>query len=411
MLFSAGYPSLGRYLPLESTDSPKTKDDFAPVRHLDPSSVYTSPSADRSGRLGRPSQVNPPNEFSTAGNGRFSHAGSDSYCHLSSVETPSAFYATHSGIPPEHRPPLEKLARSEAKTKGDFNSDLGDPINRVLSMGTTELLRAPSETKTLSFPLERLTRGEPLPRSCNKTLYQSPSIHREEDRDKVIFELDVPGFNISDLEILLYEDKLTVTGSRKTQWGDTVIFCNQFGVNPDVIDTSPEEEEPSSITADLNSDGILSISLRKKEQSSRCVIPIQNAATTARKCPLQADVPSKVDHATTTTLPVPKKGVLLQTPEGAPMSATSRNKASQTEKKERRLRKILPKSRGNTTSTTWRKGFLLSKRERMAADQARECSSGKKKATSAIKRGFLLSKKKVDDASKNKRHEIPKSHK
>jgi len=116
--------------------------------------------------------------------------------------------------------------------------------------------------------------------SSDKTCHQQkkPSIyfqrriptHRSETDDSVMISLDVPGFGADNLNVTIEDHCVLVKGKRQNRMNDTFIVFQRFSLARDSFD-----EE--SIKADL-SDGVLDITLEKKQVPKVRVIPIRTAA-------------------------------------------------------------------------------------------------------------------------------------
>ncbi len=99
-----------------------------------------------------------------------------------------------------------------------------------------------------------------------------PSYHIHSDKEKVQVELDVPGVNLSDINVSVENDKLlSVTGSRKTKNKDKetseLKFHKRFDFGEDVIDTS-------KIIANL-ANGVLRVTLPKLPSVSAAPVDVK----------------------------------------------------------------------------------------------------------------------------------------
>jgi HSP20 family molecular chaperone IbpA len=154
-----------------------------------------------------------------------------------------------------------------------FTTRSGVPAEDLLAF----LAQLASESDTPNEPAKKVTNKNP-PKSTNdatlttggknRVIAHSPPTYREEDDDKILVSLDIPGFNESNLEILLEDNVLTVSGQRTNKWRDTFVFRHHFPVNPEVVNS-----DPSTISAELT-DGVLSVSLLKRKAPKPRVIRI-----------------------------------------------------------------------------------------------------------------------------------------
>jgi HSP20 family molecular chaperone IbpA len=145
-----------------------------------------------------------------------------------------------------------------------FTTRSGVPAEDLLAF----LAQLASESDTPSEPAKKATKETPskttkeatlTPSGKNRVIAHSPPTYREEDEDKILVSLDIPGFDESHLEIVLEDNVLTVSGQRTNKWRDTFVFRHHFPVNPEVVNS-----DPSTISADLT-DGVLSVTLLKRK--------------------------------------------------------------------------------------------------------------------------------------------------
>jgi HSP20 family protein len=90
--------------------------------------------------------------------------------------------------------------------------------------------------------------------------------HVEETTDAYFIELDAPGFKREDISISVDNRMLTIEGTRK---GRTSLSLKR-------VFSLPDEVETSSIAAQMR-DGVLELSLPKKEQAKPKQVAIQEA--------------------------------------------------------------------------------------------------------------------------------------
>ena len=91
-------------------------------------------------------------------------------------------------------------------------------------------------------------------------------MHIEQNEDAIILQLDVPGFNGNDLNVVFENGVLSIAGTRCNKFGYSAKFARRFPLEDSRIQTE-------NISADL-SDCVLTITFPKKQVTQRRVIPI-----------------------------------------------------------------------------------------------------------------------------------------
>lgn len=111
-----------------------------------------------------------------------------------------------------------------------------------------------------------------------------PDFEIKETKDGYLFKADVPGVKVSDLDVSLSNNQLTISGKReseKEETTDTYYACERSYGSFSRSFTMPEGADASAVSADLK-DGVLAVSIKKKPASQPKKIDIKSQSSTAK---------------------------------------------------------------------------------------------------------------------------------
>jgi len=107
-----------------------------------------------------------------------------------------------------------------------------------------------------------------LPEMFEPTGGAYPALNVWEDGERLVAEAEVPGLTLSDLEILVRGNELTIQGSRKATNGEDAVYHRRERGTGEFVRhlTLPTEIDADKVEATLK-DGVLTIVLPKSEQA------------------------------------------------------------------------------------------------------------------------------------------------
>ncbi len=116
-------------------------------------------------------------------------------------------------------------------------------------------------------------------RAQNTNIYQVqkgvfPAIDVSESDNSLLFRAELPGFDKNDLEVVYEKDRLILRGNRKLEMNSMKVYLKErFQGKFERQFVVSEELNPSEFKASYK-DGILSVSIPKKEELKFLDIPI-----------------------------------------------------------------------------------------------------------------------------------------
>lgn len=126
---------------------------------------------------------------------------------------------------------------------------------------------------------------EMMPLIGEERLAFEPAFEVKESKDAFVFKADVPGVQLSDIDVSVTDNRIQITGKReaeKEDEGDTFYtYERNYGSFTRAF-TLPEGIESAKIHADLR-DGVLTVLVPKRLESMPKKIPIATAAPGANK--------------------------------------------------------------------------------------------------------------------------------
>jgi HSP20 family protein len=111
-----------------------------------------------------------------------------------------------------------------------------------------------------------------------------PAFEIKETKDNYLFKADVPGVKMSDLDVSISSNQLTVSGKREAEpeeKAETYYACERSYGSFSRSFTMPEAADTSAVSAELK-DGVLTVSIKKKPASQPKKVDIKSQSSTAK---------------------------------------------------------------------------------------------------------------------------------